>query len=80
MTLSERKIHQIIRKVGYRRGFIKSNASLTQDLGFDKVDILQMINMLEYQFNMLVNDKDIPKLNSVHSLIEYVNHQNYLKN
>lgn len=72
MKFTERNIYRIIRKVGYKRGAITEIASLIDDFGFDAIDILQMTNMLEYQFNIKINDRDIPKLSTVGCIVEYI--------
>jgi acyl carrier protein len=77
MERSERNIYHIIRKVGYRRGVITKQSSLVRDFGFDSLDILQMVNMMEFKFNMNIQDRDIPRFRTVQSLVEYVsNHKN----
>lgn len=72
MRIIERGIYQVIRKVGYKRGTITETASLTDDFGFDSIDILQMTNMLEHKFNIMINDGDIPRLSTVGRILEYI--------
>ncbi len=76
MKIIDKNVYRIIRKVGYKRGYITESASLKDDLGFDRIDILQMTNMLEYKFKLIIDEQDVFKLCTVKSVIEYLNQNN----
>ena len=48
------------------------SANYTCDIGFDEFDRNCLFNFLEFNFNILIQDTDIPKLNTVGNTIDYI--------
>ena len=75
MKKFEWEVYRILRKVGTERFSINQNKFLSEDLGFDNVDILQMINLLEYSFNIQINDSDFDKISTTLDVNKYIKNQ-----
>ncbi len=51
---------------------ITENSSFLDDLGADSLDIIEMIMVLEEEFNIEIPDKDAEKMKTVGDLIKYL--------
>ena len=54
---------------------ITDNASLTHDLGLDSLDTVDIVLQMEDQFKVSIPDDDYPKLQTVGSIYEYLQHK-----
>ena len=45
---------------------------LENDLGADELDLQEIIMITEEEFDVLIDDEDLPKLNTVGDLITYI--------
>lgn len=52
---------------------ITNDASLTEDLGADSLDIIEMMMGLENEFGLDISDEDAEKAKTVKEVIEFVN-------
>jgi len=69
----ESRIKEIIaQKFGVAPSEIKSEASLTNDLGLDSLDCVELVMEMEKAFNMEIPDADAEKLSTVSDLVSYV--------
>lgn len=49
------------------------NISFIDDLKFDSMDTVVLLSMLEVDYDTYVSDEIVPELQTVHSLVQYLN-------
>ncbi|XBC38515.1 MAG: acyl carrier protein [Buchnera aphidicola (Melaphis rhois)] len=71
----EKRVKKIISKqLGLMEEEIKNTSSLTEDLGADSLDNVELIMTLEDEFNIEIQDEEAEDLTTVQSIL------NFLKN
>ena len=69
-------IKQVIAKqLGLDESEIKDEASFMDDLGADSLDTVELILVLEEQFEIEIPDEDAEELTTVGKLVNYINEQ-----
>lgn len=69
----EAKVKEIIMdKLGVEESQITPEASFTNDLGADSLDIVELVMAFENEFNIKIEESDQEKVLSVGSAIEYI--------
>ena len=67
------KIKTIIsEKLGVEESALTPNASFSNDLGLDSLDVLETFMHLEKAFDIKITDEDAEKLTTVGSVINYI--------
>ncbi len=51
---------------------INMDSDLVEDLKADSLDIVELIMDLEQEFDLEIPDEDLPKVNSVRDVVEYI--------
>jgi acyl carrier protein len=51
---------------------ITIDSDLVEDLKADSLDIVELIMDLEQEFDLEIPDEDLPKVNSVRDVVEYI--------
>lgn len=72
----EDKVRKIIAEeldIDYDKVILKSN--FTKDLGADSLDLLELMMILEEEFNIRISDEDAQEMFTVKDVIEYVKEQ-----
>ena len=69
----QRTLYKVLRKTGVRRDRIKLDASFSEDLNFDQVDLALFVFYLEGLFNIQLEDQEITNLSRVNDSLEIVN-------
>ncbi|MHA4811154.1 acyl carrier protein [Flavitalea flava] len=62
----------IVEKLGVEESSLDRNASFTNDLGLDSLDVLETFVELEKEFSIKITDEDAEKLTTVGSVIDYI--------
>jgi acyl carrier protein len=62
----------IVDKLGVDESVLTGNASFTNDLGLDSLDVLETLMALEKEFGIRIADEDMEKLTTVGSVIDYI--------
>jgi acyl carrier protein len=62
----------IVEKLGVEETALSGNASFTNDLGLDSLDVLETFMEFEKEFGIKITDEDAEKLTTVRSVIEYI--------
>ncbi|QCI23339.1 acyl carrier protein [Buchnera aphidicola] len=71
----EKRVKKIISKqLGLMEEEVKNTSSLTEDLGADSLDNVELIMTLEDEFNIEIQDEEAEDLTTVQSIL------NFLKN
>jgi acyl carrier protein len=69
----EAKVKEIIMdKLGVDEGQIAADASFTNDLGADSLDIVELVMGFESEFNISIPDEDAEKIASVGDAVNYL--------
>ncbi len=71
---TEAKVREIIiDKLGVEESQITPEASFTNDLGADSLDIVELVMGFESAFQISIPDEDAEKISTVGSAISYLN-------
>ena len=62
----------LVEKLGVEEPALKNNASFTDDLNLDSLDVLEAFVELEKEFGIKITDEDAEKLTTVGSLVNYI--------
>jgi acyl carrier protein len=62
----------IVDKLGVDESALANQASFTNDLGLDSLDVLETLMALEKEFSVRIADEDMEKLTTVGSVIDYI--------
>ena len=62
----------IAEQLGVDEADVKEDASFTEDLNADSLDLVEMIMSLEEQFKLQLSDEDAEKITTVGEAVEYI--------
>lgn len=62
----------IVEKLGVDASSLSDNASFTNDLGLDSLDVLETFMEFEKEFSIKITDEDAEKLTTVGAVINYI--------
>ncbi len=71
----KQRIITILNNFGLQASAITDDAHFVKDLGFDSLDLVDMIMQLEQEFDIAIPDEDYPRITSVSSLMQYLQEQ-----
>lgn len=76
-ALADSKVRKIVEDIivtelGVEHSSIADDASFTEDLGADSIDILEMMIFFEKKFNIDILDSEAEELDTVGKAIEYL--------
>ena len=71
-NIEERVRKLICEQLGVKEDEVQSDASFVEDLGADSLDTVELVMALEEEFGTEIPEEDAEKLQSVGSVIEYV--------
>ncbi|HEV7127575.1 MAG TPA: acyl carrier protein [Ktedonobacterales bacterium] len=63
---------EIAKQLGVDEAEVKDDASFTEDLNADSLDLVELIMSLEEQFQLQIPDEDAEKLTTVGEAVEYI--------
>ncbi len=67
------KVREIIaQEIGLDKEKIALESRLTEDLGADSLDAVQIIMALEDEYSITINDDDMMKIKKVSDIVEYL--------
>lgn len=75
--MSEEEIFQdlkeiIIEQLGVEEEKVTLEASFTDDLGADSLDVVELVMALEEKFNVEISDEKADKISTVEDLVKYI--------
>lgn len=71
---AEAKVKEIIMdKLGVEESQIAPEASFTNDLGADSLDIVELVMGFESEFDISIPDEDAEKIGTVGDAVKYLN-------
>lgn len=59
-------------QLGVDEAEVKPDASFTEDLNADSLDLVELIMSLEEQFNIQISDEDAEKITTVDEAVDYI--------
>jgi acyl carrier protein len=62
----------IIEQLDVEESEIKTDASFTEDLNADSLDLVELIMALEEKFNLKISDEDARNIKTVGAALEYI--------
>ena len=62
----------VAEQLGVDEADVKEDASFTEDLNADSLDLVEMIMSLEEQFNIKISDEDAEKIRTVQDAMDYL--------
>ncbi|WP_373512193.1 acyl carrier protein [Persicitalea sp.] len=71
----KQRILNILNNFGLQASAITDDAHFVRDLGFDSLDLVDMMMQLEQEFDIAIPDEDYPRITSMSSLMKYLREQ-----
>jgi len=71
-SVSERVKSIIVEQLGVDEAEVRPEASFTDDLGADSLDIVELVMAFEEEFDVEIPDDDAEKISTVQSAIDYI--------
>ena len=72
MSTAEKVKSIIVDQLGVEAGEVTPQASFTEDLGGDSLDIVELVMAFEEEFGIEIPDEDAEKISSVQEAIDYI--------
>ena len=72
MSVSEKVKSIIVEQLGVEADEVTAEASFTEDLGADSLDIVELVMALEEEFGIDIPDEDADKLKTVGDAMNYL--------
>jgi acyl carrier protein len=68
------KVKEIVaEQLGVDKEKVVPNASFTEDLGADSLDVVELVMALEEEFGLEIPDEDAEKIGNVQEVVDYIN-------
>ena len=74
-TVLERVTKVIVDRLGVEESEVKPEASFTDDLGADSLDVVELVMELEDEFDMEISDEDAEGMATVGDAVTYIEKQ-----
>jgi acyl carrier protein len=72
MALEERVAEIVVEQLGVSRDEVVAEASFTDDLGADSLDIVELVMAMEEAFDVEIPDEDAEKIQTIGAAIAYL--------
>lgn len=72
MSVADKVKSIIVEQLGVEADEVTSEASFTEDLGADSLDIVELVMAFEEEFGIEIPDEDAEKITTVQQAIDYV--------
>jgi acyl carrier protein len=72
MAVAEKVKSIIVEQLGVDADEVTSDASFTDDLGADSLDIVELVMAFEEEFGIEIPDEEAEKISNVREAIEYI--------
>lgn len=79
-TVAEKVKSIIVEQLGVEADEVTSNASFTEDLGADSLDIVELVMAFEEEFGIEIPDEDAEKIGRVSEAVSYIEQHAAAKN
>ena len=75
MSVSEKVKSIIVEQLGVEANEVTDEASFTDDLGADSLDIVELVMAFEEEFDIEIPDEDAEKIGRVSEAVSYIEAQ-----
>lgn len=75
MSVSEKVKSIIVEQLGVEADEVTPEASFTDDLGADSLDIVELVMAFEEEFDIEIPDEDAEKIGKVQQAVSYIESQ-----
>lgn len=72
MSIKDRVSRVIVERLGVDEGQVTIDASFTDDLGADSLDLVELVMALEEEFGGEITDEDAERLTRVRDVVDYL--------
>ncbi len=72
MSVAEKVKSIIVEQLGVEADEVTSEASFTEDLGADSLDIVELVMAFEEEFGIEIPDEDAEKIGRVQEAVAYI--------
>ena len=72
MAVADKVKSIIVEQLGVEADEVTSEASFTEDLGADSLDIVELVMAFEEEFGLEIPDEDAEKITRVKEAVEYI--------
>ena len=72
MSVSEKVKSSIVEQLGVDADEVTAEASFTEDLGADSLDIVELVMAFEEEFGIEIPDEDAEKIGRVKEAVSYI--------
>ena len=72
MSVEEKVKNIIVEQLGVDEDEVTAEASFTDDLGADSLDIVELVMAFEEEFNIEIPDEDAEKISRVKDAVDYI--------
>jgi acyl carrier protein len=72
MSVFEKVKKTIVEQLGVEESEVTMDASITDDLGADSLDQVELVMALETEFNLDIPDEEAEKIKSVGDAVKYI--------
>lgn len=62
----------VVEKLGVEAEAVTLEASFTEDLGADSLDLFEIVMGLEEEFNISINNEDLEQIKTVQDALNYI--------
>jgi acyl carrier protein len=80
MSVSEKVKSIIVEQLGVEADEVTAEASFTEDLGADSLDIVELVMAFEEEFGIEIPDEDAEKIGRVQEAVSYIEQHAASKN
>ncbi|HSM50892.1 MAG TPA: acyl carrier protein [Thermoanaerobaculia bacterium] len=80
MSVAEKVKSIIVEQLGVEADEVTPEASFTEDLGADSLDIVELVMAFEEEFGIEIPDEDAEKINRVSEAVSYIEQHGAEKN
>jgi acyl carrier protein len=80
MSVSEKVKSIIVEQLGVEADEVTPEASFTEDLGADSLDIVELVMAFEEEFGIEIPDEDAEKIGRVQEAVSYIEQHAASKN
>jgi acyl carrier protein len=74
MAVADKVKSIIVEQLGVDADEVTNEASFTDDLGADSLDIVELVMAFEEEFGIEIPDEEAEKISNVREAVEYIEH------